>query len=139
MKQVRTILIAEDIEDDVFFFRRALKQAHITSQVFTVGDGVDAIAYLRGDGAYADRAKYPMPEILFLDISMPRKSGFDVLEWLRTATGDVPLTVCMLSSSVLPKDEERAHQLGADAYAVKPPTPALFERLHNDLNLDWPR
>ena len=78
----RAILLVEDNEDDVFLMRRAFKGAHIANPIYVVDNGQAAIAYLSGEGKYADRHAYPMPAIAFLDVNLPYKAGHDVLTWI---------------------------------------------------------
>ena len=83
-----------------------------------VGDGEKAIDYLAGNGGFSDRGKYPFPDVVLLDLKMPRKTGFEVLQWLQTQTFDGPYIV-VLSGSALPEDVARSTALGAGAYFKK--------------------
>ena len=85
-----------------------------------VHNGKEVVEYLSGNGCYADRTKYPLPTLLLLDVKMPMKSGFDVLEWKRTQPQLQNLRSVMLSSSGQDSDRMTAHALGASAYFVKP-------------------
>jgi CheY-like chemotaxis protein len=132
-----TILLVEDNEDDVFLMRRALKSAKIGNPLQVMEDGQQAIDYLSGTGAYADRNAFPYPEVVFLDLKLPHKSGFDVLTWLQ-GRPDLPRpTVFVLSSSNLPKDMERAAMLGAKSYLVKPPSPESLHTLGTQYQIRW--
>jgi len=132
-----TILLVEDNEDDVFLMERALKSAGILNPVFVIEDGQRAIDYLAGAGEFGDRGRFPYPLVVFLDLKLPRKSGFDVLGWLRGST-DVPQPlVVVLSSSNSPQDIERVTTLGAARYAVKPPTVDLFRQLTEAFQIEW--
>ena len=82
-----TILLAEDDQNDVFFMQRAFSQARLLNPLKVVRDGEETIQYLQGEGVYADRVQYPFPVLLLLDLRMPRRNGFDVLEWLRQQPG----------------------------------------------------
>ncbi len=73
----QTILLVEDNEDDVFLFRFALESGRITNPVQVVMDGQEAMDYLAGAGKYADRAKFPLPVIVFLDLKLPYADGFE--------------------------------------------------------------
>jgi len=117
-----TIMLAEDDDNDVFFVRRALKTAKIHNPVIVVKDGAQAIDYLRGDGPYADRQQYPMPKLALLDIKMPKQTGLEVLNWLRTNENEglKRLPVIIMSSSNQQQDIDRAYELGVKAYLVKP-------------------
>jgi CheY-like chemotaxis protein len=132
-----TILLVEDTEDDVFLMRRALKAAGILNPLQVVEDGQQAIDYLSGKGAYEDRSMWPFPRLLFLDLKLPVKSGFEVLEWLRSNPCKVKPVVFVMSSSNLPKDKERAISLGAVSYIVKPPTGEFLLQLAQDYQFEW--
>lgn len=114
------ILVADDDQNDVFFLRRALQKSGLAHSFFHVPDGQEAIDYLRGEASYADRTRYPLPALLFLDLKMPKVDGFDVLAWLRTKSELKSLPVVVLSSSSREDDMERARQMGANDYRVKP-------------------
>jgi len=82
--------------------------------------GNEAVAYLRGDGPHADRARFPFPALVLLDLNMPGMNGFEVLAWIREQPALKQLPVHILSASSRVNDRERALQLGADSYLVKP-------------------
>jgi len=82
------ILLAEDNDDDVSLMRRAFERARILNPLVVVSDGEQAIAYLKGEGIYKNRAEYPLPNLLLLDIRMPKKDGFEVLRWVRAGRCD---------------------------------------------------
>ena len=119
-KKPLTILLAEDNEDDLWLMQRALKKAHLPHPPVVVRDGAETIAYLAGHGKYADRTQYPFPFVLLLDLKMPVKDGFDVLEWWRAQPHRKHLTIIVLTSSVRRIDIERAYALGATSYLCKP-------------------
>jgi len=122
----RTILVADDDQNDVFFLRRAFQKSGLEHSVVHVSDGQEAIDYLRGDAGYSDRARFPIPALLLLDLKMPKVDGFDVLHWLKERSDLKELPVVVLSSSSREDDIQRARSLGADDYRVKP---ADFEQL----------
>jgi CheY-like chemotaxis protein len=119
-KNLLTVLLAEDSEDDLWLMLEALKNARLPQAPMVVRDGVEAIEYLAGHGKYADRAKYPFPFLFFLDLNMPRKNGFEVLEWWRREPREHHLTTIVLTSSVNRADIERAYRLDAVSYLCKP-------------------
>ncbi len=118
--EAQTVLFAEDDDNDAFFLERAFKQANIANPLHRAVDGEEAIAYLAGEGKYADREKYPLPCLTMLDLKMPRKNGFDVLQWLRAQPGLKRMPVVVLTSSKEDPDINRAYDLGANTYVVKP-------------------
>ena len=116
----RTVLLVEDNPDDVLLIRNAFRKAGARASLQVVGDGDEAVAYLGGEGAFADRLAYPMPALLLLDLKLPRRSGFEVLQWVRhnPATKHVPTIV--LTSSNQHEDVRRAYECQANSYLVKP-------------------
>ena len=120
MKQIYCLLVAEDDANDVFFLKRAFEQAEIQNPLHFVHDGQEAIDYLSGVGAFSDRTQYPLPSLLILDLKMPRKTGMEVLKWLDEQPELRRLPVVVFTSSAHQKDVERAYQLGANAFVVKP-------------------
>jgi CheY-like chemotaxis protein len=117
VKSSCTFLVAEDDENDVFFLQRAFKQAKVENPLNVVRDGQEAIEYLSGEGKFSDRNLYPL---FILDLKMPRKTGLEVLGWLQEQPELRCVPVMVLSSSAHRTDIERAYELGANAFVVKP-------------------
>jgi CheY-like chemotaxis protein len=132
-----TVLIAEDEEADLFLLRRALKEASGALPVYSVTDGGEVIAYLSGTGAYADRTIFPLPELLLLDLKLPRKSGFEILEWLRAHPVFRRLPAVVLTSSELITDVDKAYSLGASGYFVKKTDPVEFQQQVRVISAYW--
>ena len=132
-----TILLVEDDSNDVLLIQRAFRKSDVANPIQVVGDGEEAIAYLSGRGPYADRERYPLPVLLLLDLKLPRKSGFEVLEWLRQQPGLKRLPVAVLTSSAETPDINRAYDLGANSYLVKPVRFEGLLRMVQTLNLYW--
>lgn len=114
------LLLVEDNEDDAFFLLRALKHAGIAQPPAHVPDGRAAVAYLAGEGPFADRAAHPLPSIVFLDLNLPYMTGLQVLEWMRGKPELARIVVIALTSSSETSDLRRAYELGANSYVVKP-------------------
>lgn len=127
----QTILLAEDNEDDVFIFQRALAAAKITNPLQIVNDGESTLAYLAGTGGYADRIRFPVPMLVMLDLKMPRVNGLEILKWIREQRHLDGVSVVVLTSSAEERDITRAYQLGARSYLVKPPTAATLTEMLN--------
>jgi len=123
------ILLVEDNEDDAFAFRWALKKAQINRPLFVATDGKQAIEYLAGEGSFSDRSAHPLPSLVFLDLKLPYFTGWDVLTWVRSNMPSCPFDVVILSGSDEARDHERARELGAADYLVKPATPEQLARL----------
>jgi CheY-like chemotaxis protein len=120
MAEHAVILLAEDEEDYVLLIRHAFSQANIPNPLHVVWNGQEAIAYLKGEGKYSNRDEYPLPDLLLLDIKMPRVNGFEVLKWVRAQPGLAPLRVLVLTSSEDLRDVNEAYRLGANSFLVKP-------------------
>lgn len=117
------VLVADDSESDRILLKKALKRANGRLRIIgEVGNGHDAIAYLKGHQHFNDREKYPLPDLLLLDLKMPLKDGFDVLTWLRSQSFK-NLTVVVLTDSMHAEHIKRALDLGADLFQVKPRMP----------------
>jgi len=119
MSDAKVILAVDDDENDVFFLRRAFAKVGLLHTIIHVSDGQKALEYLRGDGVYADRQVNPFPDLLLLDLKMPRTDGFDVLANLRSIP-ELDLPVVVFSTSALMVDIQMAKKLGARDYVVKP-------------------
>ncbi len=115
-----TVLLAEDNSTDALMVQRAFKKANLLNPIQVVDDGDKAVAYLAGDGPYADREQHPLPVLLLLDLKLPRRSGLEVLEWLKQQRAIKRLPVVVLTSSQENADINRAYDLGANSYLVKP-------------------
>jgi CheY-like chemotaxis protein len=131
------ILLVEDNPDDVFFVERAFHNADIKHPLVTVGDGQEAIHYLSGTGKYGDRGAYSLPRLVLADLKMPRVTGFDLIAWMRKDDHWRLVPIIILSSSGLAADVNRAYELGANAYMVKPAGGRSLERLFQTIAEFW--
>jgi CheY-like chemotaxis protein len=118
-KEPYKVLVADDSIDDRFLLQSAMHRATRLKVVAEVADGSEVIAYLKGKDAFADRQRYPIPDLLLLDLKMPQMDGFEVLEWMRTQSFS-GLTVVVLTDSMQADHIKRALDLGADLFQVKP-------------------
>jgi CheY-like chemotaxis protein len=116
----RTILVAEDTETDFYLLERSFREYNPALELTRVCDGVEAIEYLAGQNHFSNRAAFPFPHLLLLDVQMPKKDGFAVLQWIRHQQFLRGLPVVMFSSSGQRQDVRRAYDLGATSYIVKP-------------------
>lgn len=114
------ILIIEDNEVDLTLIRRAFAKARVLNPLFCVNTGEDAIAYFKGEGRFSNREEYPLPDLVLLDLKLTGMNGLDVLKWIREQPGLRALRVVMLTGSSATEDINRAYQLGANSFLVKP-------------------
>ncbi|HYV26194.1 MAG TPA: response regulator [Candidatus Eisenbacteria bacterium] len=135
--QSETILLAEDNDDHVVLIRRAFGKANLLNPLQVVNDGQQAIAYLTGEGIYADRTRYPFPALLLLDLKMPNVDGFGVLKWLRDQKHFPALRVVVLTTSDRIFDMQRAYELGAHSFLTKPVDFRDFVQLGPAIKGQW--
>jgi CheY-like chemotaxis protein len=131
------ILLVDDREDDVIFFRRAFKSADLHHSITHVRDGDEAIKYLSRQAPYTDEVVYPVPDVVVLDLKMPKKDGFEVLQWLRDENRLKPAPVVVLTSSDRDDDKKRAKELGAGSYYTKPVDFTKLVGVAKDINRRW--
>jgi CheY-like chemotaxis protein len=122
----QTVLYVEDSQDDFDLFKLASQKCGTPFALKHAGDGEVAISYLSGMGDFADREEYPVPDLVLLDLKMPRLDGFEVLRWIRGNPATKSMPVVVLAGSSFRADIRRALELGANSYAAKP---AKFEEL----------
>jgi CheY-like chemotaxis protein len=116
---MKTVLLVEDSENDVFLMKMACQRTGIPHSLQIVNDGDAAVKYLTGVDGYADRLRNPLPELIFLDIKMPKRDGHEVLQWIRTQPTLKNLPVVMLTGSTQREDIDRAYKLGVTSYLEK--------------------
>ena len=120
MRDDALILLVEDRADDVTLVIRSFDRAGIKNPIRVVPDGEQALAYLNGSGSYSDRQAHPLPELILLDLKMPKVDGFEVLRWIRTHPHLSRLRVVVLTSSDNIRDVNLAYNCGANSFLVKP-------------------
>jgi CheY-like chemotaxis protein len=120
MLEDKTILLVDDDSNDVLLIQRAFQKAGLGKSLRVVRSGEQAMSYLSGTGTYSDREEHPLPFLLLLDLKMPGTDGFEVLQWARNEPELKRLLIVVLTSSSLQSDVDRAYELGANSYLVKP-------------------
>ncbi len=118
----RHVLYVEDDANDAHLAERAFRAEHFAEWLHVVPDGVEAIAWLAGDGDYEDRHRYPLPGLVLSDIKMPRADGFAVLRWIRAQPAFAALPVIIFSGSYQEPDIRNAYRLGGTLFISKPMT-----------------
>jgi CheY-like chemotaxis protein len=131
------ILLVEDRADDVLMLRRSFHKAGIYNPIQVVRDGEEAINYLLGIGTFSDRIEFPLPELILLDLKMPKVDGFEVLTWVRSQRNFSGIRVIVLSSSESIQDINRAYKLGANSFLVKPADFNSFVELSGFISEYW--
>lgn len=132
------VLLVEDDPSDARLIQRAFGKLDVTLAMIRLTNGDDVVSYLSGEAPYENRTTYPLPSVVLLDIKLPRRSGFEVLQWVRrqpTALNRLP--VIMLTSSRHSVDINRAYDLGANSYLSKPETAAQLEQLATRFQSYW--
>jgi CheY-like chemotaxis protein len=135
----RLILVAEDNDDDYFLLDRAFRKANFINPVRRVKNGQDAIHYLSGATPYSDRIAYPFPYVFLLDLKMPIKHGFDVLDWIRQREDLKSLPVVILSSSQQAEDIRKSYEMGANGYISKSTSVASLVDVVESIRSYWLR
>ena len=131
------VLLVEDSPADVALVQRAFRLGGGVARLHVVRDGDAAVQYLEGQGEFADRMRHPLPRLVLLDLKLPRRSGLEVLEWLRRQPGLGRLPVVVLTSSRESVDVDRAYDLGANGYLLKPVAFDDLRELARTLDLYW--
>jgi len=132
------VLLVEDDVSDYRLIQRAFAKIKPFVPMLRLTHGDDAVAYLAGDAPYDNRSLHPVPCLLLLDIKLPRRSGFEVLEWIRAQESELRrLPIIMLTSSGHQADVNRAYELGVNSYLVKPSNNSELEQLVSTFRTYW--
>jgi CheY-like chemotaxis protein len=137
MSDQALFLLVEDSETDAILIRRAFVKGNIVNPLQVVTNGDQALAYLKGEGPFANRAEYPLPELVLLDLKLPGIDGFQVLRWIRQQPALKALRVVVLTSSDRIQDVNLAYQLGANSFLVKPVDFERFVEISQALKGYW--
>jgi two-component system, response regulator len=131
------ILLVEDNADDIELTLRAFRKSNIANEVVVVRDGVEALEYLFTTGRYADRDPDALPQVVLLDLNLPRLGGLEVLERVRAHPKTALLPVVILTSSIEERDLVSGYSLGANSYVRKPVDFEQFADSVKQLGLYW--
>jgi len=115
-----TLLIAEDSETDLLLLTHAVAQLGDGVDLQVTRDGDEVVSYLKGDGEFGDRERHPFPDLVMLDLKMPRLSGAGVLRWLQGRPDCAHIPKIIVSGSSVIKDVEECYELGANTFFTKP-------------------
>lgn len=131
------ILLVEDNPQDAEFITRALMKHNLANHLFVVEDGADAIDYIFSQGKYQDRDCSTLPKVILLDIKLPKVNGLEVLKKIKTNQKTQGIPVVMVTSSREDPDIQRAYELGANSYVVKPVAFEAFVNAMSHLGFYW--
>jgi two-component system response regulator len=131
------ILLVEDSEADVKITLRAFRNARIKNNVYVASDGQEALDFIRHQGKYKDRGKFPRPDLILLDIKLPKLDGFQVLDNIKNDLRYNFIPVIMLTSSKDEQDIAKSYRKGASSFIQKPVSYDEFVKIVDGLNLYW--
>lgn len=137
MPQHAVFLLVEDDEDHIILFKRAFSRSNLLNPLQIVKNGHDAICYVEGAGRFRNRNEFPLPSLILLDLKMPGIDGFEVLSWIRQQPSLSSIRVIVLTSSEEIRDVNRAYQLGANSFLIKPMDIEDLNRLTQTINGYW--
>ena len=132
------VLLVEDDVSDFRLIQRAFAKIKPSIPMLRLTHGDEAVAYLAGDAPYENRSLHPIPCVLLLDMKLPRRSGFEVLEWIRMQDSALKrIPIIMLTSSSHQVDVNKAYELGVNSYLVKPSNNSELEQLVSAFRTYW--
>ncbi|HET9742810.1 MAG TPA: response regulator [Terriglobales bacterium] len=132
------VLLVEDDPSDARLIQRAFGKMDSSVAIFRLTNGDEVVSYLSGEQPFDNRNAYPLPCVVLLDIKLPRRSGFEVLEWIRRHPSALNrLPIIMLTSSRHSVDINRAYDLGANSYLAKPDTVPQLEQMASEFQRYW--
>ncbi len=133
----KVILLVEDNPDDVKLTLRALKKSNILNEIIVARDGVEALEFLRGTGRHAGRDTSIQPQLILLDLKMPKMDGLELLRHIRYDARTQLLPVVILTTSSEDRDKIESYKLGANSYVRKPVDFSQFVNAVQQLGLYW--
>jgi CheY-like chemotaxis protein len=130
--QSSILLIAEDDDDDFYLAKAALEEAKVLNPFFRVKDGLELMSYLKGEGKFSEREKYPYPSLLLLDLNMPKLDGREALHIIKQDDNLKTLPIVVLTTSKSEEDIIKSYELGSNSFIRKPVSfDALVEIVKN--------
>ena len=132
-----SILLVEDDSNDILLIQRAFRMVNPTNPIQIVKDGDAAVDYLSGKGEYGDREQYPLPTLILLDLKLPRRSGVEVLQWIRQQPVLKRIPIIILTSSKESIDVNLTYDLGISSYLVKPVSFNALAKMIAAVNAYW--
>lgn len=133
----REILLVEDNPDDIEMTLRAFRSASLANPVQVVRDGVEALDFLFGTGSYLQRKSEPPPQVVLLDLNLPKMNGLELLRRLKADSRTLSIPVVVLTASDRDRDIDESRRLGAETYIVKPVDFHRFSQITPQLKLSW--
>ncbi len=137
MNPIKDILVAEDNADDIFLLKRVFGRCRLQARLQFVCNGEEVLAYLRGEGAFSNRQRFPFPDLVLLDIKMPKKTGLDVLREVRCDRRLKRLIMIVLTSSEEPSDINTAYYFNVNSYLIKSGDTCFLEQMFHKLDEYW--
>jgi CheY-like chemotaxis protein len=132
-----TILVVEDNPDDRLLIERGFRKIGVESPIHLVDGGDEAVAYMKGEGKYSDRAQFAYPSFIITDLKMPKGDGFAVLDFLKRNPAWAIIPTVVLSSSADPDDVKKAYSLGASSFHCKPASTEELRELLAVVHAYW--
>jgi CheY-like chemotaxis protein len=137
MRDLPLVLVVDDNETDALFILRSLDNAGVKNPLRVVNDGEEFVDYMEGTGNYEDRKMYPLPGLVLLDLKLPKRDGFELLNWVRGHSKFSALPVIVLTATQELQDVNRAYQAGANSFLVKPMNFKDYQGLSDAITAFW--
>ncbi len=136
-KRVIEILIADDDAEDIMLIKDALNESRLKNGVQSVKDGEELMHYLRNEGKYSDKDKYPTPGIILLDLNMPKKDGREALKEIKADKNLRSIPIVILTTSKAEEDILKTYNLGVSSFITKPVKFSTMVDVMKTLNKYW--
>jgi len=133
----KPVLLVEDSDDDALLLKRTLNKVGLANPVYHVNDVDQALCYLSGEGPFSDRNQHPLPSVIFLDLRLPIRSGYELLEWIGTRPEFRTIFIVVLAGTGNIEDIAKANRMGANTFLTKPCKPVDIENLVKGFKNCW--